>query len=46
MVQIEDNLFEDIVRQLAACNKILAIKVVAACLKLNLKESKEFIDAL
>ena len=46
MVQIEDNVFEDIIRSLCANNKVLAIKVVAKCLGLNLKESREFIETL
>jgi ribosomal protein L7/L12 len=46
MVQIEDNVFEDIIRSLCVNNKVLAIKVVAKCLGLNLKESKEFIETL
>ena len=46
MVQIEDNDFEDIIRSLCVNNKVLAIKVVAKCLGLNLKDSKEFIETL
>lgn len=46
MVQIEDNIFEDIIRSLCVNNKVLAIKVVAKCLGLNLKESREFIETL
>ena len=46
MVQIEDNVFEDIIRSLCVNNKVLAIKVVAKCLGLNLKESREFIETL
>ena len=46
MVQIEDNVFEDIIRSLCVNNKVLAIKVVAKCLGLNLKDSKELIETL
>ena len=46
MVQIDDKTFEDIIRAISTSNKILAIKIVGKCLDMNLKDSKEYIEAL
>ena len=46
MIQIDDKTFEDIIRVVASANKLLAIKLVATYLKMNLKDSKEFVESL
>lgn len=46
MVQIEDNVFEDIIRSLCQNNKVFACKVVAKCYECSLKDSKEYVESL
>lgn len=46
MIQIEDKTFENIIRILSKDKKLLAIKIVAACLNMNLKDSKEYVETL
>lgn len=46
MIQIDDKTFGDVIRAISTSNKILAIKIVGKCLDMNLKDSKEYVEAL
>ena len=46
MIQIEDKTFEDIIRALSTDRRAFAIKIVAKCLDISLKDAREYIEAL